>query len=146
MIEVLLNASALLAAIGAIALVAGTLGVIAQSKYVGAPIRWLWQRNVSGPIGEWNRRLIGDVVDERVDYLMHHRNNGSSLLDLAEAVKAVQRNVTRLLRHDDERDVQGLRYGPSAEKVEEAIEVVEQLLKYDDHEPDRTNPDERNHE
>jgi hypothetical protein len=120
MIEVALSAGALLAAIAAVALAAGAIGVIAQSRYLGAPIRWLWRTNVSGPISRWNRQIVSDVVDDRIEHLMHHRNGGSSLLDLAESVQTVRAHVEMLLDHDAERDTKGHRYGPEPEGEEDA--------------------------
>jgi hypothetical protein len=102
-------ATATLAAAG----IAGAIAVLAKSKYFGKPIKWLWRTNVSGPIGKWHGSIVGHVVDERIEHLMHHRNGGSSLLDLAEAVKVVKKDVSLLLRHDAERDTEGHRYGPT---------------------------------
>jgi len=82
------------------------------------PVGWWWRKNISGPIGEWNRGIVGAVVDSRIEHLMHHRNDGSSLLDLADAVKKNQegislldRKMSRSLMHDLERDQPGFRYG-----------------------------------
>jgi len=111
MMEIVLSASALVGAIGAIALTVGAIGVIAQSKHLGAPIRWLWRTNISGPISRWNHQIVSEVVDVRIDYLLHHRNNGSSLLDLKESLDGVKRNVDTLLAHDAARDAPGRRYG-----------------------------------
>ena len=109
--EIALSAGALAGAIGAIALTVGAVGVIAQSRYFGAPIRWLWRTNISGPIARWNHQIVSDVVDVRVDYLMHHRNNGSSLLDLKESLDCVKVSVNEILAHDAARDAPGRRYG-----------------------------------
>ena len=118
--EIAVSAGALAGAVGAIALAVGAVGVIAQSRYLGAPIRWLWRTNISGPIARWNHQIVSDVVDVRIDYLMHHRNNGSSLLDLKESLDCVKVSVDVLLAHDRERDTAGLRYPrtPTPEKEE----------------------------
>ena len=109
--EIALSAGALAGAVAAIALTVGAFGVIAQSRYFGAPIRWLWRTNISGPIAQWNHQIVSDVVDTRIDHLMHNANNGSSLLDLRESLDSVKRNVDTLLAHDKERDAPGRRYG-----------------------------------
>jgi len=121
--EIALSAGALAGAVGAIALAVGAVGVIAQSKYLGAPIRWLWRTNISGPIARWNHQIVSDVVDVRIDYLMHHRNNGSSLLDLKESLAGVKVSVDVLLAHDAARDAPGRRYGqtPTANQTEEDV-------------------------
>lgn len=95
------------------------VGLIAKSQYIGRPIRWLWRRNVAEPFGGWVRHTVGDVVDERIDYLMHNRNGGSSLLDLAESVSVVKEHVALLLSHDAERDTAGHRYGPDPQPPEQ---------------------------
>jgi hypothetical protein len=97
-----------------LAAIVGAIGILARSEYAGRPVRWLWRRNVSEPIGEWNRRIVREIVDDRVEHLMHHRNNGSSLLDLSEKLDRVDRQVQQLLGHDAERDVVGKRYGKPA--------------------------------
>jgi hypothetical protein len=112
----------LAAAVGALvatAAVVTAVGIIAKSEYLGRPIRWLWRRNVSDPAGGWFRHLVAEVVDDRIDHLMHHNNSGSSLLDLAESVaeakqqiQATKADVALLLEHDAERDMAGRRYGP----------------------------------
>lgn len=96
------------------------VGAIARSDVAGRPVRWLWRRNVSEPLGEWNRGIIREVVDDRIEYLMHHRNAGSSLLDLSEKLERIDEQVQQLLDHDEDRDVAGKRYGtPRARKVAE---------------------------
>jgi hypothetical protein len=103
----------------ALGMVAGAVGVIAKSQYLGRPVRWLWRTNVARPFDGWVRHTVGEVVDQRIDYLMHNRNGGSSLLDLAEKLEGVEGNVALLLAHDAERDTKGHRYGPNAEHLEE---------------------------
>jgi hypothetical protein len=100
-------AGGFLVALGA---VSAAVGLLAKSAFLGRPLRWLWRTNVSTPIGEWHRTGVRDVVDERIEHLMHNRNGGSSLLDLAEAVEAVKAQVNQVLKHDAERDKPGLRY------------------------------------
>ena len=117
--EIALSAGALAGAIGAIALTVGAVGVIAQSRYLGAPVRWLWRTNISGPISRWNHEIVSEVVDVRIDYLMHHRNNGSSLLDLKESLDCVKVSVDTLLAHDAARDAPGRRYGPPEDPNQE---------------------------
>lgn len=89
------------------------VGLLAKSPFLGRPLRWLWRRNVSEPVGNWHHGITGGVVDERIEHLMTHRNGGSSLKDLADSLKVVQGSVERLLAHDAERDVAGARYGPA---------------------------------
>lgn len=108
MTQVLITAAAFVTAIAAIV---GSLGILVKSPYFGGVMAGVWRRNVSDPIGHWNHHIVRDVVDERIEHLMHNRNNGSSLLDLAEAVETVNGKVERLLNHDAERDVKGMRYG-----------------------------------
>ena len=107
-------ASILTAVVGSIATLAAlsaAVGVIAKTPLIGRPLRWLWTTNVSHPISAWHRNITGEVVDERIEHLMHHRNGGSSLLDLAESVNVVKADVAVLLEHDHDRDVPGARYG-----------------------------------
>ena len=99
-----------------LAATAGALGVIARSAVIGRPLRWLWRTNVSDPLGHWFKAGVAEVVDERIDYLMHNRNSGSSLLDLAESLDVVKGNVAMLLTHDAERDTAGKRYGGDGDK------------------------------
>ena len=89
---------------------------------LGWALRWVWTKSVADPIAKWNTRTIGEVVHEKIEHLMHHRNNGSSLLDLAEAVAEVKEHVSTLLRHDQERDVTGRRYGGAPKNEGEADE------------------------
>jgi hypothetical protein len=110
-------ASASLGVLIAVAAFATAVGVIAKSGVIGAPLRWLWRRNVSQPIGEWHCRITGEVVDGRITYLMTHNNGGSSLKDLADSVARINdavielsADVEILLDHDAERDVVGRRY------------------------------------
>ena len=107
MIQFLLAAAGLLAAITALC----TMMLAIVKSPLGKPIKWLWNRNVAIPARGWFQSAVGEVVDERIDYLMHHRNSGSSLLDLAESVERVNSAVGMLLRHDAERDTAGKRYG-----------------------------------
>jgi hypothetical protein len=107
--EFFIAAAGFIVALGA---VSAALGIIAKSPLLGKPLRWLWQTNVSHPISAWHRTITGEVVDQRIEHLMHHRNGGSSLLDLAESVKDVKHTVGQLLEHDAERDTAGKRYGP----------------------------------
>jgi hypothetical protein len=116
MTEILASAAAFVMALAAL-LVA--LGIIAKYTILGRPFRWVWRRNVTAPISGWVRHTVGDVVDERIDYLMHNRNGGSSLLDLAESLKAVEGHVELLLSHDAERDTAGRRYGPDPQLPEQ---------------------------
>lgn len=109
-----------LALVASLAAITGTVGVLAKNRYVGRPLRWLWRRNVSEPIGGWAQANVRAVVDARIDYLMHHNNGGSSLKDLADnqklikkQVTAIETNVATLLQHDVDRDVDGKRYGPT---------------------------------
>lgn len=110
--EFIIAAAGFIVALGA---VSAALGIIAKSAILGKPLRWLWRTNVSHPISAWHRSITGEVVDERIEHLMHHRNGGSSLLDLAESVDAVKGTVSQLLAHDAERDMAGKRYGPHTE-------------------------------
>jgi hypothetical protein len=105
-------AGGFLVALGA---VSAAVAIIAKSTFLGRPLRWLWGTNVSAPVGHWFRTNVGEVVDERIEHLMHNRNGGSSLLDLAESVDAVKEHVTLLLAHDAERDTAGRRYGPTTD-------------------------------
>jgi len=120
LVEVIASVGAVLAGVAA-AVVA--VGVLARSPLVGKPLRWLWRTNVAGPVGEWGGQIVSDVVDTRIEHLMSHRNGGSSLLDLAEAVKKNQVGISRLdkkmttsLDHDRDRDQPGLRYGADTEQ------------------------------
>lgn len=110
--EFIIAAAGFVIALGA---VSAALGVLARSSIFGKPLRWLWRTNVSHPISAWHRNITGEVVDQRIEHLMHHRNGGSSLLDLAESVDAVKSTVSQLLEHDAERDTAGKRYGPHPE-------------------------------
>lgn len=101
-----------------LAAITGAVGVLAKSRIVGRPLRWLWRRNISEPIGGWAQENVRTVVDARILYLMTHNNGGSSLKDLADnqqlikdQVEDIQTNVSTLLAHDKERDVDGKRYG-----------------------------------
>lgn len=106
--EFIIAAAGFIVALGA---VSAAIGIIAKSPILGKPLRWLWRTNVSHPISAWHRDITGEVVDQRIEHLMHHRNGGSSLLDLAESVKDVKQTVGQLLEHDAERDMAGKRYG-----------------------------------
>lgn len=93
-----------------LAALAAAFGQLAKSKYVGRPLRWLWRRNISNPIGGWMKFNVQVVVDDRIDHLMHNNNHGSSLKDLAdgqEAIKAqvaaIQDNVTTILSAQQKR-------------------------------------------
>ena len=120
LVEMIASAGAVLAGVAASVV---AVGVLARSSLVGKPLRWLWRTNVAGPVGEWNRQIVSDVVDTRIEHLMSHRNGGSSLLDLAEAVKKNQVGISRLdkkmatsLDHDRDRDQPGLRYRAETEQ------------------------------
>jgi hypothetical protein len=108
-VEFILAAAGFIVALG---MLATAIGVIAKSQYLGRPLRWLWATNVSGPIGRWFEARVEGVVGQHVEYLMHHRNNGSSLLDLKESLQEAREDINLLLRHDAERDTKGHRYGP----------------------------------
>lgn len=106
------------AALAATAAIVVAVGVIARSSLIGKPLRWLWSKNVSEPVGDWHEAIVRKVVDTRIDHLMHNRNGGSSLLDLSEsviraqtAIERIERKVSMSLQHDYERDQPGLRYG-----------------------------------
>lgn len=117
--------------------VLAALGVIAKSSILGRPLRWLWRRNVSDPVGSWHAEIVTGVIDGRVEYLMHHRNGGSSLLDLAESVNEVKSAVGLLVKHDAERDRVGMRYpdhhadSALADSVVSVQEDVTLLLDHD---------------
>lgn len=121
-----------------LAAVAAAVGVLARSPVFGRPIKWLWRRNVSVPLADWNRQIIRGVVDERIEYLMHNNNDGSSLLDLSEkldtveqrsrsnseAIRRVDTKVSRLLAHDAQRDTPGKRYShPNPDNQSEEVHV-----------------------
>lgn len=79
---------------------------------LGWALRWVWRKAVSEPVAAWNRTMIGEVVQHKIEHLMHHRNGGSSLLDLADSVERVSVQVrdlndrlTDLPCHTSERDV-----------------------------------------
>jgi hypothetical protein len=123
-----------------VAALVGAVGVIAKSEYAGRPLRWLWRRNVGDPATAWFKRSVSEVVGEHIEYLMHHRNNGSSLLDLKESLLearsemvGARKDINLLLEHDAERDRAGHRYGPEhlVDKVAEVEDGVELLLEHD---------------
>lgn len=130
MLDFLLAAMAFIVALGG---VLTAIGLLAKSPYLGRPLRWLWHQNVSEPVGEWHEKIVTGVIDSRVEYLMHHRNDGSSLLDLAEAVEGVKAHVDLLVAHDAERDRAGMRYPAHGTKA--AVDSVQQdvitLLEHD---------------
>ena len=103
----------------ALGMLATAIGAIAKSQYLGRPLRWLWSTNVAGPIGRWFEARVETVVGTHVEYLMHHRNNGSSLLDLKESLQEARQDINLLLVHDAERDISGRRYGPEQSPDEE---------------------------
>ena len=116
-------ASILTAVVGSVvtlAALSAAVGVIAKAPFIGRPLRWLWTTNVSHPVGAWHREITESVIDDRIEHLMHHRNGGSSLLDLAEAVDVVKADVSVLLEHDRVRDVPGARYGTDTDNEGEA--------------------------
>jgi hypothetical protein len=114
-----------------VAAAVAAVGVLAKYR-VGKPLRWLWRTNISGPIGHWHETGVGRVVDQRIEHLMHNRNDGSSLLDLAESITRahvelaivntrigeVGASVDQLLSHDAIRDQPGKRYGPILDESE----------------------------
>ena len=121
MTDFLLRVTATVVAIGGLT---ASIGIIAKSNALGRPLRWLWRKNVAEPVGNWHESGVRRVVDDRIEHLMHHPNAGSSLLDLsrsvssngaalidlAESVDGVEAQVSVLLRHDAERDIEGKRY------------------------------------
>lgn len=123
--------SGILGTIVGIGVVAGAISAIARTG-AGRPLRWLWRTNVATPLTKWHegtttkvvdervKDIVAEVIDERIDHLMHHRNSGSSLFDLSEKLDTVVGHVNQLLEHDEDRDVAGKRYGaPRARKVAE---------------------------
>ena len=136
------------ATIAAIGGLTASIGVIAKSDVLGRPIRWLWKQNVAEPVGDWGEGVVRRVVDDRIEHLMHHPNNGSSLLDLsrsvssngaamvelAESVEGVKSQVTVLLAHNAQRDVAGKRYQSPTLAAEVALvqEDVATLLDHDE--------------
>lgn len=128
--QVLLTAAGFLVSFGGLA---AAIGIMVKSPYVGRPLRWLWRTNVAHPVGEWNRGIVREVVDDRIDHLMHHRNGGSSLLDLADSVKVVKRRLDRIERHQNEvaAELQVFRRH-STEATRAVREDVTTLLEHDD--------------
>lgn len=108
--QVLASVGGFIVALGAIS---AALAVVVKSPFFGRPLRWLWSVNVAHPVGDWNAKIVGKVVDDRVEHLMTHNNGGSSLKDLSDAVEVIQIQVHTLLEHDAERDTEGMRYGRS---------------------------------
>jgi hypothetical protein len=109
-IEVAKFVAAAIVTLGALSAAVGTL----VKSPLGRPVRWLWRRNISEPIGGWAQDNVRTVVDERIDHLMHHNNSGSSLKDLADSQENLTKQVAMLLDHDRTRDVDGKRYGGDA--------------------------------
>ena len=139
------------ATIAAIGGLTASIGVIAKSNSLGRPVRWLWKQNVTQPVGDWGESVVRRVVDDRIEHLMHHPNNGSSLLDLsravgsngmamvelAESVEGVKSQVSVLLDHNAARDVAGKRYGESPTLAAEVASVQEDVTTLLDHDEER---------
>lgn len=69
--------------------VAGVVTAIGMlSKTKGA--KWLWARLVSGPMTEWQSKVIGKVVDDKVAL----PNGGSSLRDSLDELVVAQTQLT----------------------------------------------------
>ena len=64
----------------------GAVGLLSKTK--GA--KWLWAHLVSGPLSDWQTRVVGRVVDEKVAL----PNGGSSLRDAVDELVAAQTNLT----------------------------------------------------
>ena len=107
MTDFLLRVTATVVAISGLT---AAIGIIAKSSALGRPLRWLWKQNVAQPVGDWGEDVVRRVVDDRIEHLMHHPNAGSSLLDLSRSVGTVKAQVSVLLQHDAERDIEGKRY------------------------------------
>lgn len=66
--------------------VVGAIGLLSKTK--GA--KWLWARLVSGPMTEWQSKVVGKVVDDKVAL----PNGGSSLRDSVDKLVEVQTTLT----------------------------------------------------
>lgn len=69
-----------------IAGVVTALGIISRTK----PAKWLYGQLIGKPATEWGRKVVGDVVDEKVS----QNNGGSSIKDQIDAVKEAQNTLT----------------------------------------------------
>ena len=97
-VDVVIATAGFIVGLGAVSAAAA---IIVKSPFLGRPLRWLWRTNIAHPVGEWNRHIVGDVVDNRVEWLMHHRNGGSSLLDLADSVGRIEGRLEVIERNQD---------------------------------------------
>ena len=131
-------AAGFLVAFGA---VSAAITIIVKAPFFGRPLRWLWRTNVSHPIGEWNRGIVAGVVDGRVEYLMTHRNGGSSLLDLADSVGRIECRLTTIEGNQNgfAADLAVFRRH-NTEMTRAVREDVSTLLEHDD---ERDKPDKR---
>lgn len=64
----------------------GAVSVLSKTK--GA--RWLWRTLVSDPLADWQAKVVGKVVDEKVSL----PNGGSSLRDSLDELVVAQTNLT----------------------------------------------------